>query len=84
MTVKIYTTSWCGPCKFAKRLLDSKCVSYEEIDIEKEGMSREDMAKITGGISVPQIVIDEKPIGGYENLMALDQKGELDKILSLV
>ena len=42
MNVKVYTTHWCGPCKFAKRLLDSKGISYEEIDIEKEGMTREE------------------------------------------
>ncbi len=81
MNVKVYTTHWCGPCKFAKRLLDSKGISYEEIDIEKEGMTREDLANITGGMSVPQIVINDTPIGGYENLKFLDQKGDLDKKL---
>ena len=38
--IKIYTTSWCGPCKMAKRLLDEKGLTYEEIDIEEKGWSR--------------------------------------------
>lgn len=79
--VKVYTTGWCPYCKNAKALLDSKNVSYEEINIEEKGMSREDLAKITGGMSVPQIVINGVPIGGYDNLWALDQQGELDKKL---
>ena len=82
MSVKIYSTSWCGPCKFAKRLLEGKGVSYEEIDIEKIGMSREEMASLTGGMSVPQIVINDEPIGGYEDLWTLDQNGELDQKLA--
>ena len=62
-------------------LLDNKNVSYEEINIEEKGMSREDLSKITGGMSVPQIVINNESIGGYDNLWALDQSGELDKKL---
>ncbi len=79
MSVKIYTTSWCPYCKNAKALLDGKSVSYEEINIEEKSMSRDDLAKITGGMSVPQIIINDEAIGGYDNLWALDQSGELDK-----
>jgi len=81
MSVKIYTTSSCPYCKNAKALLDGKSVSYEEINIEEKGMSRDDLAKITGGMSVPQIVINDEAIGGYDNLWALDQSGELEKKL---
>ena len=81
MNVKIYTTTWCPYCRNAKMLLDNKNVSYEEINIEEKGMSREDLSKITGGMSVPQIVINNESIGGYDNLWALDQSGELDKKL---
>lgn len=81
MSVKIYTTKWCPYCKNAKALLNNKNVSYEEINIEEKGMSREELAKITGGMSVPQIVINDEAIGGYDNLWALDQNGELDKKL---
>ena len=68
-SVIVYSTSWCQPCNFAKRLLDSKGLEYSEIDIEERGWSREDLFEITGGRTVPQIVIDEKPIGGYDDLL---------------
>lgn len=76
-SVIVYSTSWCQPCKFAKRLLDSKGLEYSEIDIEEKGWSREDLFEITGGRTVPQIVIDEKPIGGYDDLLNLEQEGKL-------
>ena len=76
-SVIVYSTSWCQPCNFAKRLLDSKGIEYREIDIEEKGWSREDLFEITGGRTVPQIVIDEKPIGGYDDLLKLEQKGKL-------
>mgnify|MGYP000748847283 FL=1 len=75
--IKIYSTSWCSPCRNAKRLLDERGLSYEEIDIEQNSMSRESLFELTGGRSVPQIVIDEKPIGGYDELLNLDRTGEL-------
>ncbi|MBC8323449.1 MAG: glutaredoxin 3 [Candidatus Marinimicrobia bacterium] len=82
MSVKIYTTSWCPYCKNAKALLDGKSVSYEEINIEEKGISRDDLAKITGGMmSVPQIIINDEAIGGYDNLLELDQSGELENKL---
>jgi glutaredoxin len=62
----------------AKRFLAEKGVEYSEVNIEELGMSRIDLQKMTGGTTVPQIIIDEKPIGGYDNLMALVQSGELN------
>tara|TARA_B100001750_G_scaffold126648_1_gene100495 strand:+ start:336 stop:530 length:195 start_codon:yes stop_codon:yes gene_type:complete len=61
----------------AKRYFDEQEMSYEEINIEEEGMSREELQKVTGGMSVPQIVIDDEVIGGYDNLMAMASAGEL-------
>ena len=46
--IKIYSTSWCGPCASAKRLLTERGFSFVEIDIEEKGMSREDLFDITG------------------------------------
>ena len=65
----IYTTSWCGPCKSAKKLLSDYGFDFKEIDIEKENISREQMAAVTKGLTVPQIVINSEPIGGFENLV---------------
>ena len=76
-SIKIYSTSWCQPCMSAKRLFDSKGLSYEDVDIEEKGWSRDDLFDLTGGRTVPQIIIDEKPIGGYDDLLKLDQEGKL-------
>ena len=75
--IKIYSTSWCGPCKNAKRLLDERGLSYDEIDIDEIGWNRDDLYDLTGGRTVPQIVINEKPIGGYGDLLKLDREGKL-------
>jgi len=79
--IKIYSTSWCPPCAAAKRMLNDLNQPFEEIDIEKEGMSREKLKEITGGSTVPQIIINNQSIGGFDNLVALNQTGELQKIL---
>ncbi len=79
--IKIYSTNWCAPCASAKRLLESLGQSYEEIDIEKENISREKLMELTGGMTVPQIIINQKPIGGFEQLFKLNQSGKLKEIL---
>ena len=79
--IKIYSTSWCGPCASAKRMLNELNQKFEEIDIEKEGISREKLKELTGGATVPQIIINDKAIGGFDNLMVLAQTGELEKLL---
>ena len=75
--IKIYTTSWCGPCKMAKRLLEEKGYSFEEIDIEEKGWTREDLFNKTGGRTVPQIVIEGETIGGYDELSQMESQGKL-------
>ena len=75
--VIVYSTSWCGPCSSAKRLLSDREIVFTEIDIEEKGMTRDDLFAITGGRTVPQIIIDEKSIGGYDALVELDSNGLL-------
>ena len=60
--VIIYSASWCAPCRFAKQLLNEKGVKFNEIDIEKKGISRQDLEKLTGGSTVPQICINNEYI----------------------
>ena len=79
--IKIYSTSWCPPCAAAKRMLTDMGQTFEEIDIEKEGISREKLNEITGGATVPQIIINGKPIGGFDSLMRLNQDGTLKELL---
>ena len=80
--VKIYSTSWCPSCVSSKRLLEDNNIEFEEINIEELEMSREQLYDITGGMSVPQIVINEKSIGGFEDLLQLVQSGELQELLN--
>ena len=61
-------------------MLDDMGMSYENIDIEKENISRDDLEKITGGYTVPQIIINNKVIGGFNELLQLYQSGELKEL----
>tara|TARA_Y100000739_G_C20525584_1_gene426357 strand:+ start:729 stop:983 length:255 start_codon:yes stop_codon:yes gene_type:complete len=83
MNIIIYSTEWCVPCKNAKKLLDDKKVTYKEIDIEQNEISREDLYDITGGRTVPQILINNIVVGGYRELFYLNQSGELDQLLEI-
>ena len=58
-------------------MLSDRGLEFEEINIEEEGWSRDDLFELTGGRTVPQIIIDEKPIGGYDDLLKLDSIGDL-------
>jgi glutaredoxin 3 len=78
--VKIYTTSWCGYCHAAVRLLKQKGVELEQIDAE-DGKTRRWLRETTGRSTVPQIFIDGNPVGGYSDIRALDDRGELDRML---
>ena len=78
--IKIYSTNWWGSCVAAKKLLDDQGLTYKEINIEKIGMSREDLVRLTGGYTVPQIIINGKTIGGFDQLLILNQEGKLKKI----
>ena len=79
--IKIYSTSWCGPCSSAKRMLEELGQTFEEINIEEEDISREELQKLTGGATVPQIIINGEPIGGFDSLMKLNQEGTLKEML---
>jgi glutaredoxin len=65
----------------AKQMLDDMGISYENIDIEKENINREDLEKITGAYTVPQIIINNKQIGGYNELLQLNQTGKLKELI---
>ena len=82
--VEIYTTSSCGFCMRAKRLLDFKRVAYDEIPIDRGGEPRTEMLQRANGRStVPQIFIGGTHIGGCDDLMALEMDGKLDAMLAL-
>lgn len=78
--VVLYTTQWCPYCIRALRLLDQKQVEYTNIDVS-HGDERAKMVALTGGRTVPQILINDQPIGGCDELFSLDRSGKLDKLL---
>ena len=78
----MYTTAWCGYCVRAKALLRSRGIAYEEIDLGDDPSFRARLNELTGGWTVPQILIDGRPIGGYTELWRLDREGRLDDLLA--
>ena len=78
--VKIYTTSLCGYCIMAKRLLLSRGIAFEEINASSDPALRSWLVEQSGQSTVPQIFIDGVSIGGYTELSALDRQGTLIKL----
>ena len=78
--IQMYTTAWCGYCVRAKQLLEQRGLPFEEIRVDEDPDFREKLEEQTGGWTVPQILIDGKPIGGYTELWQLDRSGELEKL----
>ncbi|MCH7554541.1 MAG: glutaredoxin 3 [Proteobacteria bacterium] len=80
--VEIYTTMLCGYCGAAKRLLAKKGVDFTEYDVMfKPGLRAKMMERTGGATSVPQIFIDDVAIGGFDELMDLEQDDKLDAML---
>jgi glutaredoxin 3 len=80
--IRIYTTRWCGYCVRAKALLESKRLPYEEVSMDESPHFRQELMDLTGGWTVPQITIDDRPIGGFADLWSLDRAGRLDELLA--
>ena len=80
--IQMYTTTWCGYCVRAKALLDSRGIAYEEIHLDDDTGFRAKLNELTGGWTVPQILIDGKSIGGYTELWRLDREGRLEELLA--
>ncbi|MBA4492207.1 glutaredoxin 3 [Paracoccus sp. S1E-3] len=81
--VEIYTTPTCPYCQAAKTLLTRKGVAYAEIDVSRDPALRDAMTRRAGGRrTVPQIFIDERHVGGSDDLHALDRDGRLDPLLA--
>lgn len=81
--IEIYTTKVCPYCVKAKNLLNAKDVDFTEHDLTNDDAGREALLKKSNGMrTVPQIFINGQHIGGCDNLYALEEKGELDKLLA--
>jgi glutaredoxin 3 len=80
--VQIYTTNWCPYCNAAKELLSDKGVPYEEIDVTNPVQRDAMVQRANGRRTVPQIFIGETHVGGYDDMAALERRGQLDPLLA--
>ncbi|HVK76657.1 MAG TPA: glutaredoxin 3 [Kofleriaceae bacterium] len=80
--IAIYTTSYCGYCWSALRLLEKKGLAFDKHDVTGDAATRRWLIEATGRRTVPQVFIDGRAIGGYTDLAALDRSGELDRLLA--
>ncbi|MGE0650769.1 MAG: glutaredoxin 3 [Alphaproteobacteria bacterium] len=81
--IEVYASMWCGYCHRAKALLRSKGVTFTEYDVDSGSGLRREMVTRGGGATVPQIFVDGRPIGGSDEIHALDAAGKLDALLGL-
>jgi glutaredoxin 3 len=82
--IEIYTKWGCPYCVAAKALLDQKGVAYEEYDVTLGGPKRAEMQeRVPDAWTVPQVLVDGRPYGGYDDIAALDREGKLDPLLGL-
>ena len=81
--IVIYSSMLCGYCHAAKRLFDDKGVTYKEITVDADPALRQQARERSGQVTVPQIWIGERHVGGYTDLAGLDQQGKLDALLGL-
>ncbi len=79
--IEIFSKDWCPFCAMAKSLLESKQLEFSEFDITRDQVREQEMIERSGRLSVPQIFIEGKSIGGYDDLASLDASGELDQRL---
>jgi glutaredoxin 3 len=81
--VIVYSTTYCPYCVRATHLLRRRGIAFEEIDVTRDHETRAWLVKTTGRRTVPQIFIDGAPIGGSDELAALDRSGELARLLGV-
>jgi glutaredoxin 3 len=78
--IEVFCTAWCGYCMRAKALLEERGLAYEEIRVDHDPSFRARLLDLTGRWTVPQVVVDGKPIGGFHELCELDRRGLLDEL----
>ena len=78
----MYTTEPCGYCRTAKALLAKRGIPYEEINLAKDADGRADLVARTGQMTFPQVLVGERSIGGFRELLAADRSGTLQSLLA--
>jgi glutaredoxin 3 len=80
--IRLYTTAWCGYCVRAKALLEARALAYEEVRLDDDPTFRQRVFDLGGRWTVPLVTIDGEPVGGYDELAALDRSGRLNERLA--
>ena len=80
--VVLYTTEPCGFCRQAKTLLETRGVGFREVNLAKDPEGRAALVALTGQMTFPQIVIGERAIGGFRELLEADRAGTLEDLLA--
>jgi glutaredoxin 3 len=80
--VTLYTTDPCGFCRQAKALLKARGIDYREVNLAKDPDGRADLVALTGQMTFPQIVVGERSIGGFRELLEADRDGTLPDLLA--
>lgn len=83
LNITIYGSETCSYCTAARMLLKKKGVDYDDILVTGDADKRQEMIVRSGNQTIPQIFIGAQPIGGYDELYALEQNGELDQLLGV-
>jgi glutaredoxin 3 len=81
--VIVYSKDNCPYCRLAKDLLNAKNIKFEEVRVDLDAQQLETMMRISKQRTVPQIFINDQPIGGYTDLAALAKSGKLDDLLKM-
>jgi len=80
--VVLYTTEPCGFCRQAKALLQARGLAYTAVNLAKEPDGRADLVALTGQMTFPQLVVGERSIGGFRELLEADRAGTLEDLLA--
>jgi glutaredoxin 3 len=80
--ITMYTTDPCGFCRSAKSLLESRGVTYEEVNLAKDPDGRAELVALTGQMTFPQILVGQRAIGGFRELLEADREGILEDLLA--
>ena len=80
--ITVYTTEPCGYCRQAKALLTKRGLSYDEINLARDADGRVELARRTGMMTFPQVVIGEELVGGFDQLLEADRSGRLAALIA--
>ena len=80
--ITMYTTDPCGFCRSAKSLLESRGVSYDEVNLAKDPDGRAELVALTGQMTFPQILVGRRAIGGFRELLEADRAGTLEELMA--